>query len=246
VTRGGPRAVVFDLDDTLYRIRRFTIAGYAATSELIARQVGLARAQVFCRLQRLYRSGRAAQAYQELAIEHGLGPEEAAAWLVAHRAHRRRLRLPVTSVRVLDAMRREGWRVGLLTNGIPVIQHAKIAALDLAGRVDAIVVADEHVAGGKPAAEVFGLVLERLATPPSRAVMVGDDPRTDIAGGRAAGLRTIRVVRPNRSMATSPTYQTSPGGCWREHEHGLHDCRPARRRRGAAAGGRRTGPQPRR
>lgn len=201
MTHGRPRAVVFDLDDTLYRIRRFTIAGYAATSELIARQVGRARAEVFCRLQRMYRSGRAAQAYQELATEHGLGPEVAAQWLEAHRAHRRRLRLPATSRRVLDAMRRTQWRVGLLTNGIPAIQHAKIDALDLDGRVAAIVVADEHVPGGKPAPEVFHLVLDRLATPASRAVMVGDDPLTDIAGGRAAGLRTIRIVRPNRQVA---------------------------------------------
>lgn len=194
------RAVVFDLDDTLYRIRRFTIAGYAATSALIARETGRPRSEVFCRLQRLYRRGWAAQAYQELAMDCGLDVATAGRWLAAHRTHRRRLRLPRTSVRVLDLLRATGWRVGVLTNGLPQIQRAKVEALDLRDRVDTVVFADEHVTGGKPARQVFDLVLGQLDTSPSRAVMVGDDPLTDVAGGRALGLRTIRIARPNRPV----------------------------------------------
>jgi FMN phosphatase YigB (HAD superfamily) len=44
----------------------------------------------------------------------------------------------------------------------------------------------------KPAPEVFHHVLEQLGTDPARAVHIGDLRRTDVAGARAAGMRTIR------------------------------------------------------
>ena len=189
------RAIVFDLDDTLYRIRRFTVAGYAATSAAIAERSGRSRRDVFCRLQSMYRKGGAATAYQDLCAEFGLPPALAGEWLARHRAHRRWLRLPRTSARALDELRDEGWRIGILTNGLPEIQRAKVEALGLAPRVDAIVYADELVPGGKPAPAVFAHVLGALAGSAHLAVMVGDHPENDVAGGRKAGMRTIRVRR---------------------------------------------------
>ena len=40
----------------------------------------------------------------------------------------------------------------------------------------------------------------RLGVPPARAVFVGDDPVTDIAGARQVGMPTIRVVRPGEQV----------------------------------------------
>jgi HAD superfamily hydrolase (TIGR01450 family) len=46
---------------------------------------------------------------------------------------------------------------------------------------------------GKPHAPIFEMALERLRCRPSEAAMVGDSLTTDIAGGRAAGMRTVWV-----------------------------------------------------
>jgi ribonucleotide monophosphatase NagD (HAD superfamily) len=46
---------------------------------------------------------------------------------------------------------------------------------------------------GKPAAALFDHVLEGVATTPDRAVMVGDDIESDIAGAVSAGLPAILV-----------------------------------------------------
>ncbi len=48
---------------------------------------------------------------------------------------------------------------------------------------------------GKPSPLMFRLALERLGCAPEEAVMVGDSPATDIAGGRAAGLYTVLYAR---------------------------------------------------
>ncbi len=47
---------------------------------------------------------------------------------------------------------------------------------------------------GKPSPGIMRLALERLGTPAALTATVGDRPETDIAGGQAAGLRTIGVL----------------------------------------------------
>jgi NagD protein len=53
-------------------------------------------------------------------------------------------------------------------------------------------VAGEHVRVlGKPEVYLFRKALERLGVPAHRAVMVGDNPRTDVAGARRAGICSV-------------------------------------------------------
>ncbi|MFB4424353.1 HAD-IIA family hydrolase [Streptomyces sp. QL37] len=46
---------------------------------------------------------------------------------------------------------------------------------------------------GKPSADFFALAAGSLDVPAAECVVVGDDATTDIAGGRAAGFRTVQV-----------------------------------------------------
>ena len=112
------------------------------------------------------------------------------------RTHDPSLWLPYESGEALRRLRADGWRIAILTNGLPSVQAAKVAALAVAPMVDQVVYADAVVPGGKPAPEAFAAALELLDVPASRCVMVGDDPAADIDGGRAAGLRTVRLTRP--------------------------------------------------
>ena len=82
-----------------------------------------------------------------------------------------------------------------LTNGEPHVQRRKVAALGLGDLVDAVVFAAECGDGtGKPAPSAFRAALDRLNVEPARAVFVGDDPRTDIEGAAAVGMKTIHMM----------------------------------------------------
>jgi putative hydrolase of the HAD superfamily len=100
-----------------------------------------------------------------------------------------------------QALRTTGWGIGLLTNGDPSTQAAKVRVLGLEALVDHVVYANEHAPGGKPAHEPFLEILRRLQLPPCEAVMVGDDPVNDIDGARALGIRTIFLARAGRPHA---------------------------------------------
>lgn len=47
---------------------------------------------------------------------------------------------------------------------------------------------------GKPARAVMDLALERIGAPPEAAIMIGDNPATDVAAGKAAGMRTVLIL----------------------------------------------------
>jgi 4-nitrophenyl phosphatase len=63
---------------------------------------------------------------------------------------------------------------------------------------------------GKPSPGIMHLALRRLGTPPDLTATVGDRPETDIAGGQAAGLRTIAVLSGASTAETFAAMQPLP------------------------------------
>jgi HAD superfamily hydrolase (TIGR01509 family) len=185
------RALILDLDDTLYPERRFALSGYAEVARAVERQHGYAACDAFHVLRDALTNGRRAQAFQTLAHAIGLDLSHVDGFREIYRRHQPRLRLPRAS-RVALALARRSWRVAVLTNGLPFVQRGKVAALGLTSLVDEVVYAHE-IGAGKPDATVFLAACRVLGVSPDRAVMAGDDPWCDVDGARRAGLRTIRV-----------------------------------------------------
>ncbi len=199
-----PRAIIFDLDETLYPERRFLLSGCVAVARHLEKQAGIPRADAYRTLALALRRGRRGQALQILCREHGLREDIIPRLVDIVRTHRPRLRLPAASADVLKALRPE-WRIAVLTNGLPSVQARKVRALGLAPLVDHVVFAGEHSPQGKPDRAVFMEVLYRLGTDERQTVMVGDDPWCDIAGARRVGLHTIRIRRGlHRSAPVAP------------------------------------------
>ncbi len=70
--------------------------------------------------------------------------------------------------------------------------------------MDVVVCAAECGTGrGKPDAEAFAAVVERLGVAPERSVFVGDDPEADVAGAIRAGLQAIHFVAYRRTARPS-------------------------------------------
>jgi len=78
-------------------------------------------------------------------------------------------------------------RLGLLTNGDPLAQRAKLATSGLEHFFDAVVVSGEHGIG-KPDPRVFQIALDALQCPASEAAMVGNSLARDILGAHNAHL----------------------------------------------------------
>lgn len=188
-----PRAVIFDLDDTLYPLRRFRLSGFAAVAAYLELTHGVPRAAAFRLLCGAFRRGPQGRELQECLSRLGLPPALAASLVDLMRRHRPSLRLPPATRDVLETLRAD-WRLGVVTNGIPSLQARKVDALGIARLVDVVVYASEYGSGrGKPDPEPFGAALVRLGVEPRRAVFVGDNEDTDVLGASAVGLHTVLV-----------------------------------------------------
>jgi putative hydrolase of the HAD superfamily len=76
-----------------------------------------------------------------------------------------------------------------------------LEGLEIAHYFDRIIVSSE-VGAWKPDARMFRTALEAARTPAQDCLHVGDDPRCDEQGARAAGMKSLRVHRPEVTLHT--------------------------------------------
>ncbi|MGZ0145778.1 HAD family hydrolase [Kribbella sp. WER1] len=105
----------------------------------------------------------------------------------------------------LGSLRAGGWRVAVVTNGDPAQQDLKLEYTQLDKAVDYACVSGA-VGVRKPDRRIFELAANRAGAPLAGGWMVGDHPAYDIAGGIAAGLRTIRVGNHNDTDTPTPDH----------------------------------------
>lgn len=93
------------------------------------------------------------------------------------------------TIRTLKKLKRAGIEIGIVSNN-PMDSRTKHAKAELAEEgLDIPFIKD----GTKPVTDDFIAMAEQLHLPPDRIVMVGDSYISDIAGGNAAGMKTIHA-----------------------------------------------------
>jgi putative hydrolase of the HAD superfamily len=194
----GWRAIVFDLDDTLYPERDYVLSGFRAVAAWSDPNLGIPAEQGFAEMQALLDQGVRSEVFNRWLEGHGLLDNGRVARLVAlYRQHEPKISLFPEVTSLLSSLQNQ-YYLGLVTDGYWEVQQRKLAALNLAGYFDAIVFADEWGRGAwKPSPVPFYAVLERLGhLSPTQSVYVADNPAKDFLGARRVGMATVWVRRP--------------------------------------------------
>ena len=193
------RAVLFDLDDTLYPEHQFVDGGFRAVAAFLGPRLGMDPARLAGRLWELHEGQGRGRLFDTLLAEQGVGddPDLVAACVLAYRTHDPALRPFDGVLAALDAARAAGLRTGVVSDGAAGVQRRKLDGIaGLAGRLDVVVITDELGPGlAKPSPVGFRVACLLLGVLPAEAAYVGNDPRKDFVGARAAGLATIRSGR---------------------------------------------------
>jgi HAD superfamily hydrolase (TIGR01509 family) len=132
------------------------------------------------------------EAVRRFVAAHGVPPAEShVEWLRrTAMAMVDDLVVPLPGVaQTLAALRERGIPIAVLTNGWNPMQRRKA---ERAGFHETVLVSSE-IGVQKPAVRAFEILLDVLKTPPEETWYVGDDPRGDVAGATAAGLRTVWI-----------------------------------------------------
>jgi putative hydrolase of the HAD superfamily len=212
-TRHTPRAVLFDLDDTLFdheQASRTALARVHALHEAFARwrfeAFERAHARVLEELHVQVLSGaRTVDDAREERFRRLFAESDAPAdadrvrtTAITYREAYRASRRPVEGALAVLAALQPRVRIGVVSNNLLEEQQGKIRYCGFEPYVDALVVS-EVVGSAKPDPAIFAHALAALDCRPDDAVMIGDSWAADVEGAEAAGIRAIwfnRVGRP--------------------------------------------------
>lgn len=219
------KAVLFDLDDTLVDHQFSSHHGLLALTE-----------QYECLRQPSFESLKQAHAdcleiFHEKAIQ-GLMSLEAARverfqYLFAHYGSpiSKEEAIPITTLfreaylaaervipgalGLLEHLKSQNIKIGIVTNSVIVEQVAKLKRCALEHLIDVMVTAEE-AGTAKPAPAIFQMALDRLQCQPADVLMVGDNWWADVVGANQLGIRTLWLNRygekcPDRALATEFT-----------------------------------------
>ena len=209
------RAVVFDIDGTLYPVRRIALRSAPLIASHLRLFAAFGKAR---RTLRLERPGPALRRRQAELAARSLGVEaDEAARRIEQVVYGRwprcfgRLRPYAGVTDTLAMLRRKGMLLGVVSDS--PFTREKLRALGMQAGWDAIVSADE--AGAlKPNQEPFLRVARLLDVAPGEVLFVGNSYRRDVVGAHRAGMLaahfTRRPVRAGVAAVSFPRYRSFP------------------------------------
>jgi putative hydrolase of the HAD superfamily len=202
-------AIIFDLDDTLYPEADFCAQAFGSAAGLLEERGVGRRDQLERTLLGLHLEDRE-RVFERAAGACGYSRQWVPDLVAAYRATRPSLRPWPGVLEMLDRLRGR-WRLGILTDGHAAVQRAKLRALGLEARVNAVVVGAE-LGAWKPSPHGVRECLRLLGSEPGAAVLVGDNPGRDLLAARSADVAAWRVRHPAGYFARVPTPPGLAGG----------------------------------
>jgi HAD superfamily hydrolase (TIGR01509 family) len=210
--RHSPRAVLFDLDDTLFdheqaarsalkRVHESHTAFAAWPFDTFEREHALVLEELHAQVMLGHRSVDDAreERFRRLFAASGVGDNESlvCATAAGYRETYLGARRAVDGALAVLSALKPRVRIGVVSNNLLEEQQGKIRLCGFEKYVDALVVS-EAVGIAKPDPAIFRYALEALSCDAGDAVMVGDSWLADIEGAHAAGMRAIWFNRNGR------------------------------------------------
>ena len=187
---GCVKAVIFDLDDTLYPEKDYVRSGYKEVAKYLGNEAYADR------LFELFEQGK--PAIDTLLTEIGRMTDKESA-LDVYRSHKPDISLYPEMKKALETLRMRGIKIGIITDGRPAGQNNKIDALGLREMADDIIITDEL--GGiqfrKPCDIAFRIMQTRFRLPAEEIIYVGDNMTKDFAAPMQLGMKCLCVKNPD-------------------------------------------------
>lgn len=189
----APKALLLDLDDTLFDERTYVESGFRAVADFLERERDLPADYSYpSMLAFLELEGRGRifdRVIERFEIRQADGLVDQC--ISIYRAHLPDIALYEGVASALKSLA-STYSMALVTNGAPEMQSNKIKSLDLGRYFDSIVFCD-GLGAPKPDPNGVYAALSDLQVKPDEALFVGDNPQTDGAAAAAAGVEFVRI-----------------------------------------------------
>ena len=109
--------------------------------------------------------------------------------------------------KVLQRLRKSGFKLGVVTNGLKSDADKLLPQVGLTDAFDIVVVTDS-VGKMKPDKEIFLYALEKLDIKSHEALFIGDQIEEDYNGAKNAGIKALFIDRENKTAKNADKIQS--------------------------------------
>ena len=194
------RALLFDLDDTLYDEKQFIKSGFIKVAEFVENKFKIDKDFFYKILIDIFNEGKRGNIFN-IALEriNIIYDENIICSMVKiYREHNPKIRLD-KDVKSLLRKFKGSYSLGIITDGYFEVQKKKVQALKLEELFDSIIYMDKYGKEyWKPNVLGYKLALEEFRMLPEEAIYVGDNPYKDFIGAKKIGIPTVRILQPGR------------------------------------------------
>lgn len=196
--KASESVVFFDVDDTLLDTSRFAeTARRAAIEMMVDNGLPLDKDIAYSTLKTVIREkGSNYEKHFNVLTKALLGEEDpmlvALGMVTYHNVKFSLLRPFPKTIDTLIYLKSQGYKLGVISNGITIKQWEKLVRLNVYQFFDEVITSEE-VGYAKPSKEIYEVALRRMKADPEKSVMIGNKFLQDALGAVEAGLSAILV-----------------------------------------------------
>ncbi|MDR3572613.1 MAG: HAD family hydrolase [Anaerolineaceae bacterium] len=204
------KALVFDLDDTLFPEHQFVLSGFSAVSAWVEKRYD---SKGFLGLTwQLFVEGCRGRLFDVSLERMGIVPD---ATLIQTLLRIYREHVPIISLYedakwALDYLRGSR-QLGIITDGYLATQKNKVASLQIGEMFDAIIYSDEFGRDNwKPSRVPYIKAMEQLGCNGAECAYIGDNLTKDFIAAKQLGWQAIHIIRPDGEYPAVRGHTPSP------------------------------------
>lgn len=218
------KAVVFDLDNTIYNYDKCHIVAMKQLEEYVCDKYGLNKVDfrknfelAKDEVKKLLGNTGASHnrmLYMQIFLEKiNQSPVEDALELydIYWRAMLEKMTPFKYVMPLMKQLKHRKIEIGILTDLTAHIQHRKIKKLCITEYIDAIVTSEE-VGAEKPSNIAFSRIIQKLHCSPEEILMIGDSQKKDIDGAINAGMRGMLFLESYKDTMDERVMEYIDGG----------------------------------
>ncbi len=195
------KAVVFDIDDTLYLERDFVHSGFKAVADFLSDKEEHLAKKIFEFVWNSFKQGSRGNTF-DLLFENfpscfsNISVQDL---VRIYREHSPAIKVPEAMKELINSIKENNIFLGAISDGDYTSQTNKIAALGLKNLFDEIVLTDTWGKEfWKPHSRAFEFLENRFGLNPDQILYIGDNPKKDFIAPNIRGWLTIRLLLPGQ------------------------------------------------
>ncbi|MBU2562628.1 MAG: HAD-IA family hydrolase [Nanoarchaeota archaeon] len=190
------KAILFDLDNTLYDEKQFVDSGFKAVAEYISKEYHLKISEIYNILLKDFERGLRGKNFDVLLEKKGLYNKKLVFKLIkVYREHPPKLSPYKDIPEILENLKKY-FKLGLVTDGFVKTQNNKISALGIRKFFDVVIITEDGKFW-KPHQKPYELAIKKLKVPSEKVIFVGDALK-DIQGANNLSMISIQIAHENQ------------------------------------------------